>query len=815
MSKGSYFDLDELNGETFQELCAAIVLSEFTKLATPYGSAGRDGGIDARHFGELIDYPTLFDYPHKINSPGAYNIFWVFQAKHTRREGDGDRQSSVVRNLEDEIEKWLNARWKKTDGFIPTCFILMTNVRLTPSTRDELEDLGLLFERFECWDEAKIAGFIALNEGIQRTFFPNKDDRCLEAIHELKSFVKVSHEIAEETGESVAKTKPHGASSSFDFVLAIDKLINYQVVFTSQNNALAELFDLEGSKSESTKEWPTVEIKAKATGLVALAENKTPLEKLVQHIKMKNVVVYIWRQFVGEHVNNGDSVITLKCAEEFKDEVEKISNLLFHVIEGDNRAHVEVDSYLIDLQEKLLKSLESKRYVEFERLLGDLYQTRTTYQERKKEHPNTFYPNARQVGARIAFGWDFISVWEKVYEDVLNIVFKGTHTDDIIERLLRMPFGFCESDALFKNGLEQFKSDFELVKSLFFILKSQGKEELLSSYFAEYEKLCSDISETEFRVESLEDGELFLSILTEVYNHLFVLLKFVLDGATFLKESDVERFMLKIVSANFEGMLSRTSVQIDTWDMVYTRQKEIHAKLSLMKDEFYFAWATYLWSKKRGNQDYKFDCIQSLVSNVTIESIVELYEKTKDKDSGWFDWWFRPESTRRIMAWSSSIDHDIRELLIGVFLTRDFTHQQLLGLELLESEASVNQFLEDVKKERDLIHGGSKGLRALSYVEGKIRSAEKVIKNRIEERISKSTQFSARKIRNIEDSFSERIERDSREGGLYLIQEDSTKSKRVLQTGIYSIMDKIWFLEDQGYVSYAADGYGTQWADSF
>lgn len=813
MSKNLHYDLDELNGESFQELCSAIVLDEFTPLAIPYGSPGKDGGLDARHVGELISYSTLFDTPHKINSPGGENITWVFQAKHTKRDRETNRQKAVVNALKDEIFKWLDERWDDSTPYLPTCFILMTNVNLTPKTRNELEELGSIFEYFECWDEGKIAPFIALKESVRRTFFPNKDDRIMEHLKSLTTLSPIQKEIKAETKVPAKKMKVATPPPDImTFALAVEKLVNYEIYFTQQNNALAELLEFGKEDPESISEWPIAEVKSFSNGLLALSEDKSALEKLVELIRAKNVKLYVWNRFIGEETKKDETILTLKYHENFKKEVEAISKKVFTVIEGENKAHLEVDGFLVNLQSDILKNLEEKKYILVERQLSDFFQARKNYLDKKKNLPTAFYPNTRLLGGRAVFGWDFIKTWEKIYEDILEIVLKGSHPSDVVDNLLYMPFGLCHDVVIFGNPHEQFASSFDLVRRLLFVLREKGTPKEVQSFFERYKRMCEEISDTRFSINNLDDAERTFKNLKSIFHHLLQLLKDCLDGKDYVTTEVIESFLAYITSANFHGIIENWASE-GGWEAASNKEKHYHGELSKLRDEFYFAWATYSWHKLRKDSQYDFKSIAPIIDKVSLPSIIDLYEKTKQKDSDWFSWWFRPEASGRVTSWWSSIDHDIRELLIAILLTREFDPVQLLGLGFLESASSVTDFIKDMNELSSLMTSAGQEVDLENCID-KIKSAEKIIEKKIEDEISRTSEFSSRKLKNIKETFSKKMSENTHEGILYQIREGLDRNDIKFQAGVYSIFDKVWFIENRGHVSYGADTFGSSWAEA-
>lgn len=811
MSAGPYFNLDDLNGDTFQQLCAAIVLDQFTALATPYGTPGKDGGIDSTHNGELTNYSDLFDTPIKVQSRHPYELFWVFQAKHTRYEREVDRQSSIIKSFKNEIFDWLENRWDQANPVIPSCFILMTNVKVKVATRKELKKLGLLFEYFDIWDGAKIDAFVSANESIRRTFFSNKDDRCDEMLKQLTSMNKVGQLAFNslQPAHSIQSTP-----DSFDMVMAIDELINYEILFTTQNNALAEVLEYGNNKWEGILEWPEITFKASKNGIVNLSTQRSALEELVNLIKLKNVFVYVWSRFIGEVVRKDDSIISFRVHEEYVEQVNKLGESIFNIDDGELEAHKKVDAHLLKLQEDILSSLDSRAYQKAERYLGDFYSARSAYLEKKREHPNTSYPNARRLGDRYVFGWDFLTVWDKIYEDILDIVLKGTHTDQINQRILHMPFGFCSTDILLKNPAEHFRRSFSLVRQLLFVLKNKQKINYLADYLEDYERLCEEASDTEYRVETLKEANQFIQIITEIYHHILALLKRALDEESFIDISKLESFLLLLTSANFHRISDNSAESELSWSHRYEKQKEYHSKLINLREDFYFAWATYLWWKKRNKTDYDFASVSEIINKVEVKSLVSLYEKAKDKDTGWFEWWFRPEPKGRMVVYSSSIDHDIRELLISVLLTRPFEADDISDLQMLESTSSVKTLIDDVGELYEKMKSSTENLKPIEEVVAEISKAQVASNEKFNSKIEKEKKLSDMKMSEILETFQKRMAQSSLEGSLYEIKEGVNKDEVKRWAGTYTLMDKVWFLDNTGYTHYASDMYGTMWADA-
>jgi len=473
VTAGPYFNLDDLNGDTFQQLCSAIVLDQFTPIATPYGAPGRDGGVDATHLGVRTDYSQIFDTPIKLESR---EIYWVFQAKHTKKDRETDRQKAIIKALEKEIFDWLETRWDEREIF-PTCFILITNVTVNVSTRNELNELGEIFEYFEVWDGAKVSAFVSANEAIRRTFFQNKDDRCDEMLNTLKTMGSIG--VKKVGVVSSTSTK---STSSFDFVVAVEELIDYEILFTTQNNALAEVLNYGDKNWQENADWPLVKVVAKSQGIISLATHKNGLDQVVSQIKLKNMAVFSWSHFVGESIEKGNDIITFKVHPDYVKQVEKMVENIFVVSKGELVAHLQVDSYLLQLQKDILQAFDSRSYVVAERLLGDFYKARSSYLDKKKDHPTASYPNARSFGGRMVFGWDFLTVWETIYEDIVDIILQGKHTQQSVSTVLHMPFSLCTVVITLKGPYQLFHRNFGLVRRLLFILERKNDTGLIKDY---------------------------------------------------------------------------------------------------------------------------------------------------------------------------------------------------------------------------------------------------------------------------------------------------------------------------------------------
>lgn len=821
----SEINLDDLNAETFQDLCGSIILEHFTPLAVPYGTPGKDGGIDAKHNGELIDYSTLFNSLHRVHHESGEDIYWVFQVKQIKREPELDRLKALKESFNLELFKWINDRCHEKGDTYPTCFILMTNVKLTPVPRKEIEEAGNgVFERFEIWDGAKIHGLVSISESLRRTFFPNKDDRIIERLDKLtKSFGSFESSTVTLTNTNGTTSVPSTSTAfllssdrptiqgRYDFSLAVDRLVKYEIAFISQINTLAELFDLGEVESEETKDWERVEVLAEKKGILILKDNKEHLETVVQLIRMDNVKTFHWNRFVGEETEIDELIVSFKCHPDFVEELNKHKDSIFDIKEGENTAHEDVDSFLIQIQREILQAIDKRDYVVAGRLMSDFSRIRKNYFEKKESYPTAFYPNMRTFGGHAAFGWDFVTLWEKIYKDICDVIIGGNHPSDTIDSLLYIPFGQCNESILLKKPIQQFKANFSLVRRLFFILKESHNATYIEEYFKRFEYLCDDIHRSELK--NMEDAEWALAVIKEVFDHLLSWVKNSLDGASEIEAHKTESFMHTITSMSFHGLLDGFDADSD-WSVRFERQKEIHKILSRLKDEFYFAWGTYLWFKSRKSAEYNYNPIHDLIKRIKVEDLIDLYEKLKDKDSGWFGWWFNPESKGRVASWTSSIDHDIRDVLLAELLHRDFESEEILNLGLLESESSVKDFIKDLESTKSKLVGFKDADKKFKKTQREINLAMKKIEAKIQDRIAKTVDFSERKMRSIGESFTKKMKEHTLEGALYNVVEGIEEDKITHQVGTYSIHDKVWFIETDGHVSYAAQPFGNIWAEN-
>jgi HEAT repeat protein len=154
------YDLNQLNSQSFTELCNALLHRVISERVTPGPLLGRDAGVDAWYEGAGKGDWTSWD--------GA----WIFQYKfhNVARQGVQKCRRALQRDAESELEKVFHKYHHRADNYI-----LITNVPCAPTPRSPsrrwLDRLAVQYaqdglQRVDLWDLEKLNSLLDVHRDL-------------------------------------------------------------------------------------------------------------------------------------------------------------------------------------------------------------------------------------------------------------------------------------------------------------------------------------------------------------------------------------------------------------------------------------------------------------------------------------------------------------------------------------------------------------------------------------------------------------------------------------------------------------------------
>jgi hypothetical protein len=809
MSVYSSFDFDLLTPERFQELCNAILVNHFSQLIEPHGRPGRDGGSDADLTGEPISYREFLGRPLPSQALDGTARLWIFQHKHIREEGDKNRQRAIVAALRKEVSRWRATRRKR-----PTHYYLLTNVNLKRSTTTALKKEGKLFARFEVWGEAKLAAFVAGSAPLQNAFFPGLgkvNETLSKLLDGVERLGRVTDNPPREHGRRSRPTRRRSGKATSDIYLAaIDKLVEYEVSFLRMNEAFIGQLQWPNTDAKVPADWRRIVIKSPKSGLLTLSHDRRALSAVVTEFQQRNAAIVLWERYIGEQTDRGDVVVTVSCHPLRTKKVEAALTRLLKVVPGKNTAHLLADEQLRSIQGKLISDIKQNRIEDAQDGLVTLFDVRRAYSERKRKYPTSFYPNMRTFGRIAVVGWDFNTLWERVFESVADVAFSGQYPKQFYRLLISLPFELCLSALRNRLPIERYQVELSATHTIFRILCEKNDSALFAVLLDKLDDLATAVGDQADEVKTDDEITWASEVSVASVEYFANLAQFAMKQGAAMSPDQ------------FVSLIQRAgNLTFVRWDSLVVvgrqdeRRSQAEEKTHHIADEYIFALATYAWFLQRRDGTWQVAAAVALLSQLPIRRIVELYQRKTDSREGWFGTWFWPEGKR--VSWSGRIDHDIRDSLQLAILNLPVEEQELSPLRLFEQEAPYKEFVREVEAlDANLRQRGMpprNDLRqVLEALAGARRRAEEVWKDSI-----RNIQvFSPKKLTEIRDSFRETLRNGDLDGFLYVVEETgpSETEKPTHFVGVFSIHEKVWFLDDTGYSYYSVGGMGSQWADS-
>lgn len=805
MSAYLTFNLDNLTSDKFEELVNAILVNHFSPRVIPYGRPGKDGAIDAKLEGLPSTYGNLLNTPLEIVINNKKKHYYIFQAKHSRLEGYKERAKYIIKALKGEIKK-LSTKRKK-----PTHYYLLTNINLRVSTRTHLEKLGKAFSYFECWDEAKINSFISGDIAIQRAFFPvDSIDRQLSStLIEFKKIAKVFNKEVSSRKNLSTRIKTIGQPNSVKN--SIRQLVEFELSFTKTTEALCQRFWIGKSPKDIPKEWVRIKIKAKKTGLVTLSKNRKYLDQFIDEINSKNVIILTWDRYIGEQVGRGDILLNFSCHPERKNDLNKIKDKIFDVIAGTNQVHIPVDEILKDFESKILTSIKGHRISEAQDQLSEFLSLRREYILQKRKYPHAFYPNMRTFGRRPIFGWDFVSLWEDVLENIADVAFAGEYPDKIRFQIIMMPINLCLDAIRTKQDDVRLKAELSAMWVIYRVIRKYKKKKYYEKYLEGLDHLYYEVSHLDYHIKSKKDAEWAADIAIVAAEHLAELGKLAIADDNLISDSNLLKFLTNCTAIDFRQLLSLGSMQ--SYKRSQKLYKTLSEKIKFKRREILYAWGTYAWHLERAKNGFVPLKPLTFLDQISVKECVELYSYAiQDKFENWLGWWFFP--IERGAVWSGRVDHDVRESLQLKIVCARTQPEDFYNLTLLESESTYNEYLKELKALRERLESTHPGnIQNISKIEEDLNNGRLYVLDQQANRIRSQRFLSAKKLNEIRDSFNKEMNLKNPENVLFQVEEGIYK-KDLFRVGVYTIYDKIWFLDETGYTGYSVTGMGSQWAAS-
>lgn len=805
MSHYVVFNLDELSSLRFQELCNALLLKYFSELLHCMVRPGRDGQCDGRLNCIPIDYSDLLDYPFMCQSIDGKNSLWFFQAKHTQMGDDAPRQRAVLNALKDEIARW--KRKKKEER--PTHYFLLTNVNLKAANEKLIRKLGKdFFGYFDIWHEPKISCLIAGDLAIQKAFYPNR----------LTSLEFVSKETLKDfMGEVVVKQEMATSQPVGNYDLdikdmddSIRALVDYEIRFQKANVFFEKEFKILTYSQNLPQEWTSYTYKAKGSGILVLSENIEELHRLTDKIARNEVNVTMWDRHLGEEVSEGDTIITLACDSEIEPQLAPHLDSIFTIIPSQNPAYGHIDLYLRELESRIINDIKKSKIHDVQDGLQKMFHLRKSYSFFKADFSNAFYPNARTFAGKPVIGWDFIYLWESIFRNIYDVAFGDRIPESLSESLLSIPFVLCGEAIRKKRSKESYQIELESLKIPLGMITKKNDGPLLHLFLDKLENLALVIKDLDCQIETFDQADWAFSIITATAKYIADL------GWLSLSErlpeipfDQLDKILILVTSLSFQGLFSVKNQQKD----IYTKQKELQKAITLIREEYLFAWATFEWFQKRIEGDLDPTRSVSLLKRLKMRNAVLFYTQNKFARSGWINSWFIPEGKR--VSWSWAIDHDIRESLQLAVLTLPINKDDFIELKELDDPAWHKQFLQEIKEMHSKLNSDFIGNNFAS-IEAVLEEAHNEHKENLK-RLIKDQHISIKRTEEINEEFQKKMSSEDLEGILYSIID--IKSQRGLKPshviGPYFIDNKNYYIDRLGSISFLSGSIGNAGAEAF
>lgn len=765
--------------------------------------SGRDGQLDGKLEFLPINYSDLLSKPLEYIASDGSDTFWVFQCKHTQMEDDEDRQKAVIKSLSEEVEKWKSKQRK------PTHYIFLTNVNLKRSTLEEVEKQGrAAFPYFEVWHEPKISGFVANNVALQKTFYPTRSTSLDITMVDIKALT-VRPTTQPDQSQTVAQTT---SSTNPEPADAIRLLAEYEIAFLQTNNDFLEKLKVSGENNVFPDTWKKLTHKSKCSGLLGLSSDLSSLQWLIDKITQNEVIVNFWQRYLGEQTEVDDEIAIISYNPDLEEDLVSHLNKIFECVQGSNEAHVKVDEFLRRLESKILTDVKANKIQDTQDGLRKLLKARRDYSSFKKSNPNAFYPNARRWGRMPVFGWDFMDLWEHVLKNICDIVFSGQYPKSVSDLLIYLPFHLCIEAIRAKQPKESFQAELYTLGIVFWNVIEKTDKSFADNFLDKLEDVAQEINDVDHRIKTVEDAEWALGISKEVAAYIGNLGYLALSGKASLPFDKLINLLSLATSLHFMDLLSGNSATGQNWLEVHDTQRNLDRKLSLIRKEYLYAWATYSWYQERHapTQDPTFTI--SLLRHLQTSEVVQFYYQRRMSDGDWHSSWFRPEGKR--VSWSTSLDHDVRDTLQLAILTLPIKKEDFEQLDMFEIKSSFDTFVNEISE----LHGRltSKGIAVsdLQQVKNSLNEAMLYHDEKLKNLLKSQKTLSEKKILEVTTSFQKSMSQHNQEGGLYSVEETLGDRKPSHFVGQYFITDKAWYLEDTGTSSYSVNGLGSGWAEN-
>jgi hypothetical protein len=794
------FDLDELTPLRFQELCNVLLLNFFSQMITPMVRTGRDGQMDGKLEGLPVNYSDLINAPFAYKAPDGSDSYWVFQCKHTQREKDTDRDKDAIRALKREIDSWKEKKRR------PTHCIFMTNVNLKASSIVEIDAIGkTAFGFFDLWHEPKIAGFVANNVALQKTFYPARSTSLDIHVVDLKA-------LAVSAPAAASPLSPAALGPPED---AIRTLALYEIAFLTTNASFLETLKVSTERRELPPDWKRCAIRSKCKGVLALAADQTSLRWVADKIATNSLHVTLWSRFLGESTEPNEEIATLAYDPDIESDLLLHIDRIFECTEGQNDAHVAVDRYLRGLESSILSDVKANKIQDARDGLYALLHARTDYTKFKSDNPEASYPNMRRWGRTPIFGWDFVGLWEDVLKNVCDVVFSGQYPESVYDLLIYSSFHLSVDAIRSKRPVKSFQTELFTLRVVFWVIVKKRRSEQLEGFLDKLEDLAQAVSDLDHQTKSVPDAEWALDISKEVAAYIGEMGFLTLSGKAPLSIDKLSHVLALATSLDFTGLVSGGNDLGVDYGTTLSVQSDLVRKLGLVQKEYLFAWATFSWHQERiaGTDDPGF--ARSLLSHLEMGEIVSLYTKNSKGDShGWIESWFRPEGKRT--SWSWTFDHDVRDILLLSVISFPIKKEDFENLDLFQIESSYDDFVRQLAELHGRLAAKGKVVSDLSTVVPIVSAAQQFHREKFNDSIRAQTILSQKKLDEVMTSFQKSIAEHNREGSLYTVDEtlDVQGLSPTHYVGQYSIEDKVWFLDDTGRSYYSITGRGGDWAEN-
>ena len=797
-------DLDTLgSGTKFEQLCNALLTHYFGPAIVPYGAQGPDGGIDA-----LLDgLPQRSGPPSLIGgSAPKTSGLWVFQAKYHQA---GTSPKTALTDLNAEWSGWKSRKSR------PSYFLFMTNLVLTPALHQAFRKKAKTptpFKFFDYWDGAKIQALVEGNQSIRAAYFPNCEDHVLDL---KKTFIAVATTGSKEKKRSKKKlkiTKSPVRKTKKAYVSSVEDLAKFESDFARANEEIVSRFKV--ATEETPKSWQKVDILAPKTGILKLADTGTDiLLKLISASDVQSVLVKQWHKYLGEEVEKGEAILTLLFDPNDKELIELSQKSLFVVVPEAIDQNKKIDEEVKRIAKIAIASIRESDAFKAEAALRDLFKLRSQYITARSKYGVGFFPNSRRLG-NITFGWSFLSIWDRAFERICDILLKQDQPDSLYRLIGNIPETLAEAAIDNRLPPEEVMSELSALTPLLYKAEKRKVDGLPEILYEGLENVFQHFYDLNHRLKGVEDAEWALSVADQLAGFGAEI-----GRASLKKDLKIDfGFSLRLIglatSLYYAGTTSSAEVG-PGWVSNYEKLQDLDRQSSLIQSEMFFALGTFAWFLCRNGRTDVADIAIAQLSGLPVKRVAELFAGRRGSLRRWYSWWFNPEGKRAV--WSSRVDHDIRESLLVRLAIGPVSTEDLEGLSLLESQSSTDEFLKDLEIQYVLIRklSPSTKLIPLAKIQAVVRLARKAAEKRVLDRIRGDQKFSSEKLSEIEESFRKTLREHDPSSRLYKVEINTDSNfKPEHYVGSYSIENKDWFLEDQGHVSHSVSGMGSGWAES-